>query len=238
MSVNANVLARSELIGSAAHVTALPQAGIFCEARDWNPENFAREQIQGLVRRVFFTSRAQAVKQVVFSAAEPGTDVGTICDQVGHALALETSAEIAIVRRYPPAPEITQVETYPRCAGSTGIKSWSTQIATNLWVVPESGLRQRCQESATGHYWFSSLARLRNDFEYAVIHGPAAGGSSDGALLGQLADGIILVLEAHRTRRATARKIKEMLEATQSRILGTVLSERTFPVPEGIYRRL
>jgi hypothetical protein len=30
----------------------------------------------------------------------------------------------------------------------------------------------------------------------------------------------------------------EMLEASQVRILGTVLSDRVFPIPEGIYRRL
>jgi Mrp family chromosome partitioning ATPase len=71
-----------------------------------------------------------------------------------------------------------------------------------------------------------------------VIHGPAAGLSSEAALLGQLADGIILVLDAHSTRRATALKIKETLQGASSKILGTVLSERAFPVPEGIYRRL
>jgi Mrp family chromosome partitioning ATPase len=56
-------------------------------------------------------------------------------------------------------------------------------------------------------------------------------------MLGQLADGVILVLEAHTTRKAAARKIKESLGA-QSRILGIVLTERRFPVPERIYRRL
>jgi len=54
----------------------------------------------------------------------------------------------------------------------------------------------------------------------------------------QFADGIILVVSAHRTRRIAARKIKEVLEAAQARILGTVLSDRIFPIPEGIYRRL
>jgi Mrp family chromosome partitioning ATPase len=104
--------------------------------------------------------------------------------------------------------------------------------------VPEFGVRECGEESGTGRYWLSCLAELRNEFEYAVIHGPAAGISSEAALLGQLADGIILVLEAHSTRKATARKIKETLEGAQSRILGTVLSKRTFPVPERIYRRL
>jgi Mrp family chromosome partitioning ATPase len=111
-------------------------------------------------------------------------------------------------------------------------------MAINLWHVPGFGLRECGEEPGTGAYWLSCLAELRNEFEYAVIHAPAAGISSEAALLGQLADGIILVLGAHSTRRATARKIKETLEGAQSRILGTVLSERRFPVPERIYRRL
>jgi hypothetical protein len=32
--------------------------------------------------------------------------------------------------------------------------------------------------------------------------------------------------------------VKDMLQATNTRLLGTVLSERTFPIPAGIYRRL
>jgi hypothetical protein len=125
-----------------------------------------------------------------------------------------------------------------RYRGKGAIKSWATQTSINLWRVPEFGPQEFGEESGTGRYWLSCLAELRNEFEYAVIQGPVAGLSSEAALLGQLADGIILVLGAHSTRRATARKIKETLEAAQSRILGTVLSERRFPVPEGIYRRL
>ena len=125
----------------------------------------------------------------------------------------------------------------PRHAKQT-IKSWSTQAAINLWNVPEFGLNEYGEESGTARRWLSRLERLRNEFEYSIIHGPVAGTSSEAALLGQLADGIVLVLGAHSTRRATARKIKETLETAHSRILGSVLSGRTFPVPEQIYRRL
>jgi hypothetical protein len=238
MSMNANVLPRSALIGSAATVAAASQTGAVGEAPGWNQENFACEQIRGLVRRVFLTNRGHPVKQVVFSAADPGTDVSIICERVARALALETPGEVAIVSRNPPAEEMTQVQIYPCYSGTSAIKPWSTQIETNLWRVPASGLRELYPEPATGRCWLWALAELRNDFEYAVIHGPAAGTSSESALLGQLTDGIVLVIEAHTTRKATVRKIKETLEGTGSRILGTVLSERTFPVPEKIYRRL
>jgi hypothetical protein len=236
MSANVDVLQGSELIGSRTDITAQPQLAMVREANEWTPEEFAREQIRGLVQRVFFAGGPRAVRQVVFSAAEPNTDVTHLCDQVGQALALETQAHVAIVGRGRPPDQVLQ--SGPRYGGSGGIKAWSTQMTMNLWHVPGFELRERARESGTGPYWLSCLSELRDEFEYAVIHGPVAGISSEAALLGQLSDGIILVLGAHSTRKATARKIKETLEAAQSRILGTVLSDRRFPVPERIYRRL
>ncbi len=232
MSANADVLRNGDLSGSMAQESSLLQVEAFREPEVWNPEDFAREQIRGLVQRVFFASGGRPVTQVVFSGAEPHMDVSGLCEQVGQALALETSAHIAVVGR-----EMT-AELGSWCRGGAAIKSWSRQTAVNLWRVPGFGQRECGEESGTGRYWISRLAELRKEFEYAVIEGPAAGMSSEAALLGQLTDGIILVLGAHNTRRATARKIKETLEAAQSRILGTVLRERRFPVPEGIYRRL
>jgi hypothetical protein len=236
MSANAEVLRRPELIGSTAQEAEWPRLRVSCDTNDWNPEDFAREQIRGLVRRVFFASGGQPVKQVVFSAAEPNTDVSDICDQVGRALALETPADVAIVGREQQVGQTSHTHSY--YGRSAAIKSRTTQAAVNLWRVPGFGLCEFGEESGTGPYWRSRLAELRNEFEYSVIQGPVAGATSESAVLGQLADGIILVLGAHTTRRATAYKIKETLESAQARILGTVLSERTFPVPGWIYRRL
>lgn len=247
MSANADVLRSSELMGSRVQEAPVQQVEVLCATTsDWNREDFARDQIRGLVQRVFFASGGRPVTQIVFSAAEPHTDVGSICEQVGWALALETSAHIAVVGRAscPITAGVEEaVRDYPQSSGrcpikSSPIKSWSTQMAVNLWRVPGFAGRECGEESRTGRYWASWLAELRKEFEYAVIHGPVAGISSEAALLGQLTDGIILVVGAHSTRRATARKIKETLEGAQSRLLGTVLSERRFPIPERIYRRL
>src|SRR5580704_1456201 len=234
MSANADALRSAEFVGSAGQESPPLEVEV-CGADVWNPEDFAREQIRGLVQRVFFPSGGRPITQVVLSAAEPHTDVAGLCDQVGQALALETSAHIAVLGREGCTGAMAR-ETLG--VGRAAIKSWATQKAVNLWRVPGFGLRECGEESGTGRYWLSCLTELRSEFEYAVIHGPAAGISNEAALLGQLTDGIILVLGAHSTRRATARKIKEKLEEAQSRILGTVLSARRFPVPERIYRRL
>jgi Mrp family chromosome partitioning ATPase len=57
-------------------------------------------------------------------------------------------------------------------------------------------------------------------------------------MIGRLADGVVLVIEAHATRREAARKVKESLEAANVRLLGAVLNKRTFPIPEVLYNRI
>ena len=51
----------------------------------WDAENFAREQIRGLVGKVFFPGGPQPARQVVFSAADPEMDVSGLCMRTASA---------------------------------------------------------------------------------------------------------------------------------------------------------
>jgi Mrp family chromosome partitioning ATPase len=57
-------------------------------------------------------------------------------------------------------------------------------------------------------------------------------------VLGQLSDGVILVLEADSTRREAASAIAANLRSAKIPILAAVLNKRTFPIPENIYIKL
>ena len=82
------------------------------------------------------------------------------------------------------------------------------------------------------------LEEVRREFEFSVLQGPAAGVSNGAIVMSQSADGIILVLSAQHTRRAAALKVKRALGEAQVRLLGAVLRDREFPIPERVYRRL
>jgi Mrp family chromosome partitioning ATPase len=110
-------------------------------------------------------------------------------------------------------------------------------LRQNLWLVP-AGLWRTAQTIPTIPSIRRCLGELRAEFDYAVIHAPPVGTSGEAGVLAQLADGLVLVLEAHRTRRVLARMTQERLQAAHVRILGAVLSGRTFPIPERLYRRL
>jgi hypothetical protein len=217
-----------------------PELKSVVEAGGWTPEKFGREQIQGLVRQVFLSNMGRPVRQVVFSALEPETDVKHICRQVGEALAVETMGRIAVVGGYPqvlPEGETSKPEMGERSAKdeSAQVRRGAIRVRGNLWLMPS---QETDGERGATAWLHSYLDTMRREFEYSIVEGPPAGESNEAMAMAQLADGIILVLSARHTRRITARKTKEMLEAAQVRILGTVLSDRVFPIPHGIYRRL
>jgi hypothetical protein len=224
----------------------------------WNPDGFAREQLRGLVQRTFFSQATARVRQVVISAAESRTDVSDICLQVGEALSQETSASVVVVAgNVSGLPAALPSGLSGGVSGNEDQKSDSprrsalaTRVYGNLWLTP--GLRRRdaagdVARCVAGHprremigsaAWYSRLCDFRREFEYSILEGPAAGESSESAIAAQVADGMILVLTAHGTRRATVQRIQETLKSTQTHLLGTILAERRFPIPEGIYRRL
>ncbi len=226
-----------ELVNAAEKSAARREGGGYLKVCKWDPEDFAREQIWGLVRQVFFASLASPVRQIVLTAVESGTDVAGICRQIGEALALETSRGVAVVGRGTPNRQLV---------GRDGERTWpgidspllevATQVRSNLWMLPQSEILSGSGEGAPN--LSGRLSKLRREFEYSIVEGPPAGESSEAAALGRSADGVILVLEAHRTRRAAARKIKRTLDAVGVRVLGLVLTGRRFPIPDGIYRRL
>jgi hypothetical protein len=217
-----------------------PEQKTVVEAGGWTPEKFGREQIQGLVRQVFLLNGGRPVRQVVFSALEPETDVKHICRQVGEALAAQTRGRIAVMGEYPQIlreAETTKAETSEHAGrdGSRPLRQNAIRVRSNLWLVPAHGTDTN---SGTTAGLRSYLDEMRLEFDYSIVEGPPPGESNKAMAMAQFADGIILVLSARHTRRVAARKMKEMLEEAHARILGIVLSDRVFPIPRGIYRRL
>ena len=79
---------------------------------------------------------------------------------------------------------------------------------------------------------------LRNEFAYILIDAPPLNRYADAIALGQLADGVVLILEANATRRESAVKVAAHLRSMHVKLLGAVLNKRTFPIPETLYNLL
>jgi len=81
------------------------------------------------------------------------------------------------------------------------------------------------------------LAGLRESFDFILIDSPPVIAVSDAAVLATNADGVILVIHAHKTTQASARRAVECLETVRAPILGTILTGINLDNPDYSYYR-
>ena len=205
-------------------------------------ENVAVQQIRGLVQSVFLPGWPRPAHQVVFSATDEYSDAGPLCIQSAELLARESNLKVCLVEANFRQPTLEQ-SFGGTCSGGAALgpapetlRKSSRQIQNNLWFVPRD-LFFGVPENATNLPWLRCrLGELRREFDYSVIHGSPA--DKSGSLLAHLVDGLILTVDAERTRRVTALRVRNQLVASNVRLLGAVLLARSFPIPERLYRRL
>jgi len=237
-------------VHAAAHTIPLREAMVedtvaaAHEARGWNRDRFAQEQIRNLVRQVFFSGSAKASRHVVFCAVDESTYVAEICVDAAKTLAAQVQASVCVIEANSQTPDLEKVYGGGHEASGSGregpgfLRNSSLHLSDGLWLAPRHLLMGQTNDGRSPLWLERRLSDFRLEFDYTLLHAPPVTRQSDAILLSRICDGVVLVLEADGTRRAAAHKAKESLISANARLLGVVLSERTFPIPEELYRRL
>ena len=190
------------------------------------------EQIHALVQQLFFRPESRPVRHVGLATIEPSTATATLCLEVARALAAEDRYDVGLIDAYPDSVPLQTQLQIP--SPNPAVATWP--IAPRLWMVP----RQSWLPDADGRRLtdrnLSRLRELTTEFDFSILC--CAPVSWLTASIVQTCDGLVLVLTANKTRRIVAAQIKDHLSKAQVPLLGTVLAERRFPVPQGLYRNL
>jgi hypothetical protein len=190
------------------------------------------EQIHALVQQLFFRRESKPVRHVGFVAIEASTETATLCLDVASALAEADSYDVGLIDAHPDSVPLQTKLQIPSCNREEA--SWP--MAPRLWMVPrQSWLPDACGQRIAEQN-LSRLRELTTEFDFSILS--CAPASWLTASIGQTCDGLVLVLAANKTRRLVAAQIKDQLSKAQVPLLGTVLAERRFPVPQGLYRSL
>ncbi len=77
-----------------------------------------------------------------------------------------------------------------------------------------------------------------DQFDLILIDSPPATTSSDGLAISRLADGVVLVVEAEKTRWPIAESVKDKIVQNGGKILGIAFNKRRHHIPGAVYKRL
>lgn len=205
---------------------------ICAEAADSPTTSIRDEQIHSLVQQLFFQPESGLVRNVGFTPVEASPQTASLCHDVARALAEEGKYDVGLIDANSNAAPLEQQMQIPASAHAK--VTWA--VSPRLWLVPlqswwpEASLRSMTDQN------LERLRELMKEFDFCIVC--CAPVSWLTARIGQNCDGLVLVLSANKTRRLVAAQVKDRLLKAKVPLLGTILDERRFPVPQGLYRSL
>ena len=82
------------------------------------------------------------------------------------------------------------------------------------------------------------VAEMRKKFDFVIIDTPPIISVTDSGIVGNIVDGVLMVVQAGRTQRGIIKRAEELLYQSHCKVLGHVLTNIEYHLPEYIYRYL
>jgi Mrp family chromosome partitioning ATPase len=226
------------------HGTLLePSHDLQCPVLD---EGLRAESLR-LAHRLFLQPRNDSIRAVVFCPAD-GTDASfEVCARVGATLAGQAVGTVCLVDADTRAPRLHRYfgvanaegggfATFVSLNDASGLHAYLHRDS-NLWFMPAGLIKRESSPVVSYDQLKGCISKLRAEFDYVLLQSPSVTEQDDAISLGRLSDGVVLVIDEQLTKRTVALKAKEKLVSNHIRMLGAVLNNRSFPIPDAIYRR-
>jgi len=199
-----------------------------------------------LVQQIFLLQTQEAPRMVVFAGIDHGSGCSRMAASVAETLAGNARGAVCLVEANFRSPALPAMLGTANHHGLTDallrdgpIGSFAEPVLSdNLWLLSSGSLAADSPNLLSSERLKARVLELRKEFDFVIVDAPPLTRYPDAIALGQVSDGIVLILEANSTRREAALAAMEGLRSSGIKIIGAVLNKRTFPIPEKIYRRL
>lgn len=86
--------------------------------------------------------------------------------------------------------------------------------------------------------WELLFEKSREIFDIVLIDALPVISNPDTVILSSKCDGLVLVIQADKTRREVIERAKRTIDEAKVNLIGTVLNQRAYKIPKFIYKRL
>jgi Mrp family chromosome partitioning ATPase len=204
------------------------------------------DELTSLVQRLFLPGGAQRpIRSMLFAAVGSDAASASVCVGTGSALARHTAASICIVDADLRSPSLDAAFGVTAekglsnvLLGECTVTSCVTRLRDNLWLLSAGSSRAGSVGALTASGFAAQLRELQHSYAHVLVNVSGAAAHRDLMALAPVVDGVVLVIDSVTSRRETARRVADELKTARIHVLGAVLTNRTFPIPPSLYRRL
>ena len=208
--------------------------------------HMAMERYEDLQTNLFTRYPKSFLRMILFNSTFDGNGSSTAAATFAAMLARDSQVRVLLVDMNLRAPSLHRLFKIYQAPGLSDILIHGGQIAfeiekvgpENLCVLASgskySGGAALFGNSSLDHF----LRTIRARFDHIILAGSPFPSFPEARIICAKVDGVVLVIESGKTRRHVAVKAKKELEEAGGKILGAVLNNREYYIPDWIYNRL
>ena len=108
----------------------------------------------------------------------------------------------------------------------------------NLTFMSAGEIPQNPSELLGSEKMKNFIFNMKKQFDHVIIDTPPIISVTDSGIVASISDGVLMVIQAGRTQRGIVRRAQELLHQAHAKLLGHVLTNIEYHLPEYIYRYL
>jgi protein-tyrosine kinase len=228
-------------------ISVVAQRDIHLQKTTMVPTAFAAEHYEILKAKLWSRYTENERKVMLFLGATPGTGTSTTAASFAATLARDPQSKVLFINgnlrpsKKDQSKSLANGNDDPNVALAGLLTAESTVMSStlgtgNMCILPN---KTKCalplslfQSEAFDQF----LRTVRERFDHVVIDAPPLQGFPESIVLSRKADGVVLVVEAGRTKRRAGLWAKQQIVDAGGKILGVVLNKRKFYIPNWLYR--
>lgn len=195
-----------------------------------DPRSPAAEAYRTLRTNLSFYSLDQPIRTLVVTSPAAGEDKSTAIANLAVTMAQSGRRTILVdcdLRR----PSLHEAFGLPMSPGLTNLvleevaqPPLQTTSIENLWLLSSGPTPPNPADLLGAGRMAQVLATLAERADIVLLDAPPVVAAADAAILGAKTDGVLLVIQAGRTRRDQSERARELLEQAKVRIVGVALT--------------
>ena len=197
-----------------------------------DPGSPASEAYRTLRTNIHFASLDNPLKALLITSTDPGEGKSTTLANLAVTMA-QAGNRVLVVDCDLRRPSLHRLFGLSNAAGLTTMMLEAhakeqppvqASSVPGLSVLTSGPLPPNPSELLGSRRMADVLAQLRNEADIVLVDAPPIIAVSDAAILASKVDGVLLVVQANKTRRDLARKAKAALDKANANLLGVVLN--------------
>lgn len=194
-----------------------------------DPRSPAAEAYRTLRTNLSFSSLDRPIRTLVVTSPGAGEGKSTAAANLAVTLA-QSGRRVILVDCDLRRPSLHDLFDVPM---SPGLTSMSLEEMTaplqatgvdNLWLLSSGPKPPNPADLLGTNRMDAVLAALAERADIVLLDAPPVTAASDAAILGAKTDGVLLIIEAGKTRRDQSERARELLEQAKVRIVGVALT--------------